>query len=111
MTEKEAQKFISERDRLGKELKLLQLEEHIKCLKRELNEAREEVERLRKALECMSLQRDELLASPLKPETRPEPSRLEIASLLFATGTTGNYGKDALDMASALIKASKEVAK
>jgi len=115
MTEKEAQKFISERDRLGKELKLLQLEEHIKCLKRELNEARAEVAAQKDIIAAY-----ESVTANQQTTVRPEPSRLEIAAMLIAgrfsntvyvTEVKGDWIKYALDGADALIAAAKEVTK
>jgi uncharacterized coiled-coil DUF342 family protein len=85
----------------------------INVTEKERDDAVTELKRLKKALECTAIQRDELLASPLKPETRPEPSRLEIAAMLmqgFIAG--GGWPKDAsafsLKYADDLIAAAKE---
>ena len=41
-------------------------------------------------------------------QVRPEPSRLEIAAMIYAGGATGDYGMEALVYADMLIKASKK---
>ena len=75
----------------------------IHVTEKERNDALAEVKRLKKALECTAIQRDELLASPLKPETRPEPSRIEIAAMIYAG--SGDHG-----IASAFVAADKLIA-
>ncbi len=111
MTEKESQKWIAERDKLGKELELFELKEHVKHLKRELNEARGEVDALKQivAIYESTTVKQQLTVSP-------EPSRLEIAALLYKGMLSSGYiwgdpEKTALRSADALIAAAKEVTK
>jgi len=85
----------------------------INVTEKERDDAVAELKRLKKALECTAIQRDELLASPLKTETRPEPSRLEIAAMvmqgfLSSNGFQIDVPKLSLTYADALIAAAKE---
>jgi hypothetical protein len=98
MTEKESQKWIAERDKLGKELELFELKEHVKHLKRELNEARGEVDALKQivAIYESTTVKQQLTVSP-------EPSRLEIAAMLYARNKMTMDVEDAVVAADALI--------